>query len=244
MRKSPREAFKVYKNVFDGFTIRILFKLISQGHFEGLVGPISIGKESNVFSAEQKDKTLVITKIYRLESCDFNRMYEYIRTDPRFMHIKRQRRKVIFAWAQREYRNLLIAREADIRVPLPITVMQNVLVLEFIGNQETGDAAPKLKDAYPDDPKAFMAILLEYVRRLYAVGYTHGDLSEYNILNSCESPVIIDVSGMCPKQDPMFEEYFTRDIKNLCRVAGKLGVKLREDAAKKFIEGKRKRKLF
>ena len=78
-----KERFKTYKNVFDEFTVRSIFKLISQGYFEGLESPISIGKESNIFSALRKDNEKVIVKIYRLETCDFNRLYDYIKDDPR-----------------------------------------------------------------------------------------------------------------------------------------------------------------
>ncbi|MCK5108049.1 MAG: serine protein kinase RIO, partial [Nanoarchaeota archaeon] len=142
MAKRAREEWKTYDGVFDAFTNRNLFKLISQGHFEGLIGPISIGKEANVFSARTENGGKVAVKIYRLETCDFNRMYEYIKYDPEFMNIKKQRRKVVFTWAKREFHNLIKARKMGIRVPKPITVINNVLVMEFIGEHE---AALKLK---------------------------------------------------------------------------------------------------
>ena len=93
--------------------------MISSGHIDGLESPISVGKESNVFSAK-KGNDRVIVKIYRLETCDFNRMYDYIKYDRRYVTLRKQKRKVIFAWAQREYRNLLKAREAGINVPTAI----------------------------------------------------------------------------------------------------------------------------
>ena len=151
MPKITREKFKTLKNVFDTFTERNIFKLISQGYFDGLESPIFIGKEANLFTAI-KGKKKVVVKIYRLQTCDFNRMYDYIKYDPRFPNVRKQRRKTIFAWAQREYRNLLKAREAGIRVPTPITCMHNILVMEFIGNEEP---APKLKDAVPKNAKKF-----------------------------------------------------------------------------------------
>ena len=95
MTKITREKFKTYGGVFDEFTNRTLFRLITRGHIEGLQSPISIGKEAQVFSALTKNNKKVAVKIYRLETCDFNRMYEYIRTDPRFDNLKKQRRKVI-----------------------------------------------------------------------------------------------------------------------------------------------------
>ena len=47
-RSGPKEEQKVWGNVFDQFTQRTVYKLITQGHFEGLESPISIGKESNL----------------------------------------------------------------------------------------------------------------------------------------------------------------------------------------------------
>jgi len=47
--KEGREKFKTRHDVFDEFTNRTIFKLITEGHFRGLESPINIGKESNVF---------------------------------------------------------------------------------------------------------------------------------------------------------------------------------------------------
>ena len=112
--KEGREKFKTKHGVFDEFTNRTIFKLITEGHFKGLESPINIGKESNVFSALTKEGKRVIVKIYRLETCDFNAMYNYIKDDPRYSNLKDKKRKVIFAWVQREFRNLMNAREAQV----------------------------------------------------------------------------------------------------------------------------------
>ena len=93
MPTKAREKFKTQHNVFDEFTNRTIFKLISEGYFEGLESPISIGKEANIFSAKRKDKSRVMVKIYRLEACDFNRMYDYIKEDPRYIDLKGKKRK-------------------------------------------------------------------------------------------------------------------------------------------------------
>ena len=92
MAKTTKEKFKTYGNVFDNFTLRNLFNLSSKGFFEeDSLSPVSIGKEANVFSAKCKDGK-VILKIYRLETCDFNQMYKYIRNDPRFLGKSREER--------------------------------------------------------------------------------------------------------------------------------------------------------
>jgi len=222
MAKTARERFKTYQNVLDEFTIRGLFKLITQGHFEGLQSALYIGKEANVFAAESKEG-MVIVKIYRLETCDFNRMYDYIKYDPRYTGLKSQRRKVIFSWAQREYRNLMKARDV-IRVPKPITFLNNILVLEFIGNHEL---APKVKDHYPERPADFAEKTFEFVKLLYRQGMVHGDLSEFNILNYNEGPVFIDFSQATMLDNPRADEFLERDVRNMCNFFNKrLGMTL------------------
>ena len=224
----PGEKFKTYKNVFDNFTERNIFKLISEGYFESLQSPISIGKEANIFSAITKDNKNVILKIYRLETCDFNRMYDYLRLDPRYEYMKRSKRKIIFVWTQREYRNLIKAREAGVTVPTPINFMHNILVEEFIGNMDSrnkrADAAPKVKDLYPEDRKKFFEKVIKNMRKLYKAELVHADLSEFNILNHNEEPIFIDFGQCTSLKDSMAEEYLERDIRNICRFFKKVGL--------------------
>lgn len=231
MPKITREKFKTLKNVFDAFTERNLFKLISQGYFEGLESPIFIGKEANVFTA-LKGKKRIVVKIYRLQTCDFKKMYDYIKYDPRFPNIKKQRRKTIFAWAQREYRNLLKAREAGVRVPTPITCLYNILVMEYIGDEEP---ALKIKDHLPKNKKKFFNETVDGIRKLYKAGLVHADLSPFNILNYKEKPIFIDMSQATPLDDPNSMEYLERDIKNICNFFKKRGVKAESEDIKKKI---------
>ncbi len=226
-----REKYKTLKNVFDLFTEKNIFKLISQGYIDGLHSPLSIGKESNVFTAK-KDGEMRIVKIYRLQTCDFNRMYDYIKADPRYANVSAKRRDVIFAWAHREYRNLLKAREAEVRVPTPYAVLQNILIMEFIGDEQ---AAQKLKNDPPEDAQAFFKETIEQMKRLYKAGLVHADLSGFNILNYHQKPVFIDMSQTTPLDDPNSEDYLKRDIKNICILFRKFGVKADEETVLKKI---------
>ena len=232
----PKEEFKTWGDVFDQFTQRTLFKLIAQGHFEGLESPISVGKESNVFSALKKDGTRVMVKIYRLETCDFNRMYDYIRDDPRFDRIRKGKRNIVFTWVQREFKNLIKAREANVNVPTPLAFRNNVLVLEFIGSDDV--IAPKLKDSIPKNPKDFFNRIITNMKRLYKAGFVHSDLSPFNILNHDEKPVFIDFSQTTTLESSMANEYLNRDIRNICVFFRKIGLDADELKAKKEITGK------
>jgi RIO kinase 1 len=212
MSKITREKFKTYGNVFDEFTLRNLFKLSSQGYFEDLLSPIALGKESNVFSAIRKDGKKVIVKIYRLENCDFNKMYQYIKADNRYSNISRSRRNVVFAWTQREFRNLHKARDLGVNVPVPLHFMYNILIEEFIGDN---DAAPRLKDSIPKNPKDFFKRLMNEMKKMHKGDFVHGDLSSFNILNWREKPVIIDFSQATEKKSSNFDELFKRDVSNI-----------------------------
>jgi RIO kinase 1 len=209
-RKS-REEWKIYKNVFDSFTERNLFLLSSQGHFGELESPIALGKEANVFYSHKKDGSLVVIKIYRLENCNFNKMYYYINADPRFTGLENQKRKVIFSWVQREYRNLMLARE-KIKVPTPLAFKVNIIVMEFIGDSEP---ATQLKKATPKNPEAFFKKTIKNIKLLIDAGIIHGDLSDFNILNDDEEPVFIDFSQGTPINAGNASELLERDIKNV-----------------------------
>lgn len=235
MPKKWKEAWKVWGNVFDQYTMRNLFKLQCQGYFADLQSPVSVGKEANIFTAVKEDGSSVIVKIYRLQTCDFNKMYDYIKLDNRYEHLKKQRRKVIFSWTQREFRNLMKAREVGIRVPTPITFLDNILVLEFIGDEYV---APKMKDALPRSKKALQAFfdkIIEYMRMYWKAGFVHGDLSKFNILNYHDVPIFIDFSQATTTQSMHARELLLRDINNIVNFAQKQGLKMDKDEILKNI---------
>ena len=221
------ERFKTYGNVFDEFTRRNLFRLESQGFFQEVLGPVSIGKEANIFSAK-KDDSLVAIKIYRLENCNFNRMWQYLASDPRYKNTKPQRRQIIFAWVQREFRNLLKAREAGVRVPTPIHFSNNIILEEFIGHGNK--PCPQLNKAALEDPQRFYEELVQEMTLLEKHAHlVHADLSPFNILIQQQHPVLIDMSQSTASTDPNAEEYRQRDIRNIATFFRQLGIDTDEE---------------
>ncbi len=226
-----QERFKTLQGVFDEHTNRALFELQSRGVFDELQSPWKVGKESNVFLASRKDVNVnagrsqsskVIVKIYRVQNCDFKRMFSYIRQDPRYAWLQNKRRQIIFAWVQREYRNLMKASSAGVSVPKVLSFKDNIIVEEMIGDTQP---APVLKDAYPQNTSAFFREVLLQMRKLYGVGIVHGDLSAFNILNFREKPYLIDFSQATMLKSPNAQELLERDVKNICQFFVKLGVK-------------------
>ncbi len=229
-----QERFKTPQGVFDQFTNRTLFELQSKGIFDELVSPLKVGKESNVFIGV-KEKKRVIVKIYRVQNCDFKRMYSYIKHDPRYQFLNRQRRQIIFAWAQREYKNLQRASDAGASVPKPLGFLNHILVEEFIGGKEP---APALKDTIPHQPEHFFSLIVEEIRILYHKGLVHGDLSSFNILNHKEKPYLIDFSQATLVKSLNSKELLERDVHNICLFFRKLGIHAEFEETFLNVQGK------
>jgi len=226
-----QERFKTIKGVFDEFTNRTLFTLQSQGIFDELVSPLSIGKESNVFIANKKGKK-VIVKIFRMQNADFNKMYSYIRKDTRYQFLQNKKRHIILAWAQREYKNLIKSERSKVRSPKPLGWKNHIIVEEFIGDDK---AAPPLKDQYPENPEKFFKETIKQIKRLYKNELIHGDLSSFNILNYKEKPVLIDFSQSTLIKTPNSKDLLIRDIKNIVNFFKKLGIEASEEKLLKEI---------
>ena len=230
-----QERFRTVKGVFDAFTNRNLFELQTRGHFDELVSPLKIGKEANVFIASKNDH-FVIVKIYRIQNCDFSGMYNYIKQDSRYESLKKRRREIIFAWVQREYKNLHRSFEVKIVVPEPLALKHNVLVEKLIGDEKNGKVALPLKDDAPKKPEEFLDLIIEQMKLLYhKAGLVHGDLSAFNILNDKEQPVLIDFSQSTLVKSRAASELLARDVKNVLQYFSKLGIKKNQEEIIDFI---------
>ena len=236
VRKKDSSWRKSYDEVFDQQNLMIIYKLLSDGVFDKLDFPISTGKEGNVFRASTKDGKLVAVKIYRTSTSTFRDMAKYIQGDPRFKGLIGQKRKLIYAWANKEYINLMAFDRAGVRVPKAIAQRQNVVVMEYIGDET--EPARELRDFILEDPEPIARKILEYIRLAYQKAkLVHSDISEFNILMLDGEPVIIDVGQAVLLEHPNAQEWLERDVNNVARYFKKQGVKL--DVAKE-LEGIRK----
>ena len=214
------------EEVFDQTTRMIVFELLNSGVIYELNGAISSGKEAKVYWATNKEGEDLAVKIYLTSSAEFKKgMLKYIEGDPRFKNVKRDTRSLIAAWAQKEFRNLTEATAAKVRVPHPIAVKSNVVVMEFIGKK--GVSAPSFKEQSPENPEKVYKTIVANLKRLYQKAkIVHGDLSEYNIMMWKSKPVIFDLSQSVSTQHPMADFMLRRDLANLNRFFSKLDVKV------------------
>ena len=214
VRIKDANTVKVRDDVFDEVTLMALYKLVHKKLISVIGGPISTGKEANVFYGERDGHGIAI-KIYRVQTANFKAMNEYLAGDRRFSSVRGTRKALVFAWTKKEYSNLARAHEAGIPVPEPLAFDRNILLMQFLGRDEI--PYPQLRNADVEDYAAVYREILGYVERLYREArLVHADLSEYNILYH-EKPYLIDMGQAVTLDHPRASAFLVRDIKNLNR---------------------------
>lgn len=212
-RARDSELRKTVDDVFDESTLKNIQRLFSQGVLATIENLIATGKEANLFRAKTFDGRNRAVKIYRLNTATFRKLNKYIEGDPRFKNTGNSHRDRVFTWAQKEYKNLHSMKSAGTEVPQPFHVYKNMVVMQYMGWRYR--PYPPVKELPPRDPRDFLDVLIESIKAYRSRNLSHGDLSEYNILNVREKPCIIDVGQAVPKEHPMYDELHERDMKNM-----------------------------
>ncbi|KAI9456155.1 RIO1-domain-containing protein [Russula earlei] len=205
------------EQVLDPRTRIILFKMIGRGLIHEVNGCVSTGKEANVYHALTPEFAHLALKIYKTSILVFKDRDRYVTGEYRFRrgYNRRNPRKMVRLWAEKELRNLRRLQAAGIPCPEPFEVRQNVLVMSFLGNRE-GWASPRLKDAEINDSSVYAS--------LYSELLVHADLSEYNILYHDDHLYIIDVSQSVEHDHPSAFDFLRSDIKNVEEFFAKMGI--------------------
>ena len=222
-RIKDKDLFETVEEVFDRRTLLTLYELLRRRVIKRMNGVVSAGKEARVYLGYGRRGDALAVKIYLTATAEFRRgILKYIMGDPRFSGIlPRDIRKLIYLWTRKEFRNLNRMYSVGVSVPKPIYALNNVLVMEFIG--ENGRRAPLLKEVWQDlTPGELKNIFDEVVENLVKIvckaKLVHADLSEFNIMVKNDlSIVIIDVSQAVPLSHPNAVEFLKRDIRNIHR---------------------------
>ena len=238
MKRKRSEEYEALEEVFDRPTLMAIYDLMNKGEIGEIHGVVSAGKEARVYWGRTESGEELAIKIFLTLSAEFRKgMLPYLIGDPRFKRIRRNPRSLVYTWAQKEYKNLLMAYQAKVRVPKPILVQKNVLLMEFIGKY--GTSAPLLKDIELPNPAGTYYKIMLYAKRLFrTAGLVHGDLSEYNIMIWKRNPVVFDVSQAVSMKHPNSSQFLIRDLQNINRYFKKLGVGVMElEEAYKCVTG-------
>ena len=195
------------------------------------LGVFKTGKEADVSlirRAYAGDSVLLAAKQYRdAQHRMFHRDAGYL--EGRRMRKSRETRAVetrtafgreLIAgqWAAAEFAVLSRLWSAGAAVPYPVQLLGTQLMMEFIGDAD-GVAAPRLAQLRPslDETAQLYAQLRDVLGVLADVGYTHGDLSAYNVLVHHGRLVLIDLpQAVDLVGNPQGFTYLRRDCDNIC----------------------------
>ncbi|MFQ5940206.1 MAG: serine protein kinase RIO [Nitrososphaerales archaeon] len=210
----------VFEEVFDKSTLMVLYDIMNAGIFSYLNGVLASGKESRVYWGVTAKNTSVAVKIYLITSAEFKHRLQYIAGDPRFGGVRKGMRNIVNLWARKEFKNLRTAYDAKVTVPEPIYVKNNVLVMEFFG--EDGTPAPTL-NVCEVTQKHYLQVL-KAVSDLYTAGLVHADLSEYNLFLHKNKIILFDFGSAVSTAHPNADQFLRRDISNINKFFNKKGI--------------------
>jgi RIO kinase 1 len=223
---------KVVNEVLDKSTVMTLYKMITDHVIAFVNGSVSAGKESVLFwGVDEKDVDIAL-KIYLVSTSNFKKREPYITGDPRFSHLKKGTKNMVYLWAKKEYRNLSQCYDAGIPVPKPLYVTNNVLAMEFMGDNGSPSKLLLTSEVDADDYRQAISIIKDLYNKANLV---HGDFSEYNIFKTENGLVVFDLGSGVDLRHPNSKKFLKRDINNITRFFSKRGI-LCEDADKIFEE--------
>ena len=206
---------KVINEVLDKLTVMTLYKMISDHIIAYVNGSVSAGKESVLFWGVSEDGTDVALKIYLVSTSNFKKREQYILGDPRFSHLRRGTKNLVYLWAKKEFRNLSQCHNAGIAVPRPLYVKNNVLAMEFVGNNGVPCKSLLYCTVNQDDYHNAISIISDMYHKARLV---HGDFSEYNIFKTEDgSLVVFDLGSGVDLRHPNASGFLKRDINNIVR---------------------------
>nr|WP_296071238.1 RIO1 family regulatory kinase/ATPase [uncultured Actinoplanes sp.] len=141
-------------------------------------------------------------------------------------------------WAAAEFGALShlweMGRESGlIRVPYPVQLRGTELMLEFIGDWGTGEAAPRLAQvrAGRDTLADLWLQMTDALSVLARAQVAHGDLSPYNVLVHDGRLVLIDLPQIVDViANPHGADFIARDVRNVAGWFASRGVEVDADA--------------
>ena len=120
-------------------------------------------------------------------------------------------------WQTAEVDALKLLASVGVRVPVPYSCVDGVLLMEMIFDAE-GSVAPRLSEVTFTREEALRdhAVMMHYVQLMLCAGVIHGDLSEFNVLVDPDGPVIIDLPQVVDAAgNNHAEAMLARDVGNI-----------------------------
>lgn len=211
--------------------------LIDDGVVDKVLGSLMSGKEAQVFLVRCGDE-IRCAKVYKdVAKRSFKNAVQY-QEGRKLRNSRRQRaidKRSKFGrdqqedvWQRAEVDALYKLADAGVRVPKAYGFYDGVLLMELITDAD-GDVAPRLNDITMSAEQAIKdhATMMIYVLRMLCVGLIHGDLSEFNVLQDENGPVVIDFPQVVNASgNNNAKTMLQRDVRNITQYYSRYAPKL------------------
>jgi RIO kinase 1 len=224
-------TYSTYSDAAHGPTPLPEWVTTSPGAIDTDLGVFKTGKEADVSLIRRthgENSVLLAAKQYRdAQHRMFHRDAGYLEgrrmrrsRENRAMETRTEfgRQLIAGQWASAEFAVLSRLWLVGAAVPYPVQLFGTQLMMEFIGDSD-GVAAPRLAQLRPsaDEAAALFAQMRDVLGRLADAGYTHGDLSPYNVLVHDGKVVLIDLpQAVDLVGNPQGFAFLRRDCDNIC----------------------------
>jgi len=201
----PYEGFRIYFEAYDILALNTFAKRETVSTIGGVIG---VGKESVVYEGQSGlFEREIIIKFHREGMGTF----KHVRRKRNYLG-ERQHISWIYASrlaAEREYK-ALTALYPTASVPEPIDHNRHAIVMERCNGK-------LLKDQHLTNPNNCLNEIMKQIDIAYKLGFIHGDLSEFNILEENGKTILIDWPQALKKDAPTASELLERDTTNILK---------------------------
>jgi len=206
------QQYNGYRLSYMGFDILALHTLLARKVIASVGRQIGVGKESDVFEAQDEHGNDLVLKIHRLGRTSFrsvrrNRDYMAGKSKASWLYMSRLAAIKEFAFMQALHAH-------GFPTPVPIDHNRHIVAMSRID----GNPMSQLQAGSMKDPEAVFANCLGILRRLAECGLVHCDFNEFNLMVDADGTVIlIDFPQMVSTNHFNAADLFRRDMNGLAK---------------------------
>jgi RIO kinase 1 len=212
--------------------------LVDEGFIQEILRPLKSGKEAAVYLV-RVDGAVCAAKVYKQAQLrSFRQRQDYVEgrqagnsRDQRAMdngtRFGKQKREE--AWQTAEADAMRTLHAAGVRVPRPHGNHDGILLMDLVRGR-SGDPAPQIAAGRFDRQVAFDMHydIMHQIAKMLCAGLVHADLSEFNILEAADGPVIIDFpQAVDAARNNNAKRLLIRDVANVTRFFARFAPEVR-----------------
>jgi RIO kinase 2 len=207
------QSFNGYRLNYMGYDILALKALLQRNVIASVGAQIGIGKESDIFEAQDEHGNELVLKIHRLGRTSFRavrskRDYMQGKSKTSWLYMSRLAAMKEFAFMQALYAH-------GFPTPVPIDHNRHIVAMSRV----SGFPMAQIKSGNMDGAESVFRASMDILKRLAQCGLVHCDFNEFNLMVSPEDGhvTLIDFPQMVSTNHYNASELFARDLGGLIK---------------------------